>query len=167
MIKKLILSTVTACLLIACTSNDIYFSYSTLPEEIWEKDSALTFTFAVTDTAARYNIYVNIRNTSDYPYQNFWFFLYREREKRLGINGDTVFVSRQTLPGDTVECYLADQRGKWLGNGVGAAYDMSVLVESGAKFTATGIYRYRIVQAMREDRLKGIRNVGLRVEKMK
>jgi gliding motility-associated lipoprotein GldH len=108
----------------------------------------------ITDTTATYNVYVNVRNTSEYPYQNFWFFIEKS------------FDTQPTVSKDTVECYLAYDNGKWIGNGVGAAFDMPVLIEQNLKFAAAGTYRYKIYQGMREDNLQGIRDIGLRVEKI-
>jgi len=167
MVKKTLIAAFTAFMLCACNHNNIYFSYQKIGADGWEKDSALMFAVPVNDTAAIYNIYVNIRNTSEYPYQNFWFFINKEVETRLDSQADTVSINRQTLPADTVECYLANERGKWLGRGTGAAYEMPVLIERNVKFSKTGVYHYAIFHGMRQDVLKGIYDVGLRVEQQK
>jgi gliding motility-associated lipoprotein GldH len=164
--KYFITALLSIILLFSCNSNDIYFRYQTLPAAGWEKDSALLFVVTVLDTVATYNVSVNIRNTSEYPYQNFWLFINKEHETRVGVSNDTIFVSRNKIFTDTVNFYLADDSGKWLGTGVGAAFDMPVLIEENVKFSAAGSYRYKIYQGMREDMLKGIRDIGLRVEKV-
>jgi len=66
---------------------------------------------------------------------------------------------------DTLEYYLADQRGRWLGNGFGDKKEMPCLVEENAPFDRPGVYRYCLKQGMREDVLKGVSEVGLIVEK--
>ncbi len=141
-------------ILTACANNDVYFQYQTIQHDGWNKDSVLTFDVNITDTISAYNIYVNIRNTSDYPYQNLWLFLNK-------LNPDS------TLVNDSIECYLADQHGKWLGSGVGSIKEMPVLYEQNKHFKARGIYKYEITQGMREDVLKGVNDIGIRVEKIK
>ena len=66
---------------------------------------------------------------------------------------------------DTVNCVLADNRGKWLGKGVGDLWDLRIPYVGGFKFAQSGKYIISLEQAMRvEDGLKGITDVGLRVE---
>lgn len=142
--------------LYACTDNDIFFQYKKISSEGWNKDSTVIFNFTISDSTLPYNLYVNIRNTSEYPYQNFWLFI-----KKSVINTDSTFVVIAT---DTVECYLADKRGKWLGSGAGATYEMPLLIEKNTDFEQK-TYRYELTQGMRNDILHGINDIGLRVEK--
>ena len=137
----------------SCNNNDVFTQFKTLPEEGWHKDSLAVFDVPITDISANYNIYVNIRNNNRYPYQNFWFF-------------KTQITPDGTIVNDTIECYLADNRGKWLGSGIGAVYEMSVLCEQNVRFEKEGIYQYKITQGMREDVLRGIQDIGLQVEKV-
>ena len=141
-------------LLIGCSGNDIYFQYNPVAVKGWSKDTAYVFNVPVSDTTATYNVYVNIRNRSEYPYQNLWLFLKK-------ISPDTI----QTK--DSIECYLADQRGKWLGTGMGSIMEMPVLYKQNVRFNKAGTYRYEIVQGMRDTMLIGINDIGMRVEKVK
>jgi gliding motility-associated lipoprotein GldH len=65
---------------------------------------------------------------------------------------------------DSIEFYLADQRGKWLGSGVGAIVEMPVLYKQNVRFEQKGTYRYEIGHGMREDVLIGINDIGIRIE---
>ena len=151
--NKLIWLIFVSLFTVACTSNDVYFEFKNIAPQGWSKDSMYTFEVPITDSLSRYNVYVNIRNRGDYPYQNLWLFLHK-------TTPDSVQV------GDTIECYLADKRGKWLGSGLGSIVEMPVLYETNVRFKTTGIYKYQIIQGMREDVLKGITDIGLRVEKV-
>ncbi|HRR62823.1 MAG TPA: gliding motility lipoprotein GldH, partial [Paludibacteraceae bacterium] len=72
-----------------------------------------------------------------------------------------------TLPiKDTIECYLADIHGKWLGSGVGNVFEMPVLYKQNECFKQSGTYTFQIIQGMRNEVLPGISNVGLKVEKI-
>ncbi|MEI7502126.1 MAG: gliding motility lipoprotein GldH, partial [Paludibacter sp.] len=112
------------------------------------------FDIPITDTLATYNVYVNIRNIGDYPYQNLWFFLNKK-------SPDSVLIK------DSIECYLADNRGKWLGKGVGSIFEMPVLYQQKVHFKNAGNYQYKIVHGMRDTILVGINDIGMRVEKVK
>jgi gliding motility-associated lipoprotein GldH len=141
-------------LLVGCTGNDIYFQYNPVSANGWSKDSSYVFRIPVSDTAATYNVYINIRNRGEYPYQNLWLFLKK-------ITPDTIKTK------DSIECYLADQRGKWLGTGMGSIMEMPVLYQQNVRFKKAGTYRYEIVQGMRDSLLIGINDIGMRVEKVK
>lgn len=153
--KNKILSTLAVALLVvACTNNDVYFHYNPVALKGWSQDTMYVFHVPITDTAATYNVFVNVRNRGEYPYQNLWLFMKR-------ISPDKVLTK------DSIECYLADNRGKWLGTGIGSIMEMPVLYQQGVKFPKAGTYDYRIVQGMRDSLLVGINDIGMRVEKVK
>jgi gliding motility-associated lipoprotein GldH len=140
-------------LAVACTGNDVYFKYDTINPKGWSKDSLYRFDIPITDTISTYNIYVNVRNRGEYPYQNLWLFLNK-------------MTPDKTQTKDSIECYLADQRGKWLGSGLGSIMEMPVLYQQNVRFKTKGIYQYKIVHGMRDSILTGINDIGMRVEKV-
>jgi len=138
---------------LSCNSNDVFLSYKTIPLKGWGKDSLLTFDVAIKDTNVTYNLYVNVRNRGEYPYQNLWFFLSKKTPDNV-------------LSKDSIECYLADKRGKWLGTGIGSVLEMPVLYQQKVKFNKAGIYQYKIAHGMRDSVLIGLNDIGFRVEKV-
>lgn len=72
---------------------------------------------------------------------------------------------------DTVECVLADERGKWLGDGSGDVFDNQILFKSDIRFPEAGSYVFEYEQAMRAGRnatmevLPEVMDVGLKIEK--
>lgn len=136
----------------SCVQKETYLKYFSVNESGWSKDSLFVFDIPVIDSVSNYNLYVNIRNRGEYPYQNLWLFI----EK---ITPDSIVSS------DTIEFYLADDLGKWLGTGTGANFEMPVLYQQNIKFQTTGTYRYKIKQGMRDSILAGINDIGMRLEK--
>ena len=104
--------------LFACTNNDVYIKYQSIPLKGWNKDSICSFNIPVNNVSTSYNIYINIRNRGEYPHQNLWLFI---RQTTL----DSVITN------DTINFYLADQRGKWLGSGVGLGVGLGDISGSG------------------------------------
>lgn len=137
----------------SCVDNSMFFSYETIPANGWHKDSALIYDVPVADSLGQYNVYVNIRNRGEYPHQNLWLFL-------------EITSPDSVVTNDTIEFYLADHRGKWLGSGVGSVFEMPVLYQQKLRLPQTGTFRYKIIQGMRDTLLVGINDVGLRVEKV-
>ena len=138
---------------VACNQNEVFIQYNSIAPEGWNKNVICSFDIPISDTTANYNLYVNIRNRGEYPYQNLWLFLTK-------TSPDMLVVS------DSIECYLADKRGKWLGTGVSSIFEMPVLYEKNLHFKTPGIYNYRIGHGMRDDVLIGINDIGVRVEKV-
>lgn len=152
--SKILSAIVISLFIVGCTSHDVYFQYNPVSIKGWSKDTMYVFHVPITDTAATYNVYVNVRNRGEYPYQNLWLFLKKTAPDKV-------------LTKDSIECYLADNRGKWLGSGIGSIMEMPVLYEQNVKFAQKGIYNYFIVQGMRDSLLAGINDIGIRVEKVK
>jgi gliding motility-associated lipoprotein GldH len=128
----------------------MYFQYHSIPLEGWHKDSIYTFDIEVDNTELYFNIYINVRNTPNYPNQNLWLFI-------------SETTPSGTLTKDTIEFYLADHRGRWLGSGAGAIKEMQVLIRQDFRFSETGTYRFEITHGMRTDILQGITEIGMQV----
>lgn len=141
-----------ALLLVGCSGRTIYSHYEPLPYSGWDADSALVYDFSVADSSRYYDIVLNLRHGDNYPHQNFWVFaeLYR----------DSVLLSS-----DTLDYYLADDRGRWLGNGFGSHHDMPMLLKQRFVFPFGGEYRISLRHGMRNDVLPGVTEVGITVDK--
>src|SRR5690606_19098363 len=86
--------------LFSCSDNTVYHEYIAIENSQWHKDNVATFEFEATDTLTPHNFYISIRNKGDYPYSNLYLF--------VTINGPSGDFAR-----DTVNCIIADNRGKW------------------------------------------------------
>ena len=136
----------------SCDSNRIFEENQTIPENEWGSDNILKFNVEVVDTVSPTNFYVNVRNSDGYPYNNLFLFI-----KTTFPNGK---VSK-----DTLECVLADEKGKWLGSGMGDIYDNQIPFKRNVHFPIKGKYTFEIQQGMRADKIPLIMDVGLRIEK--
>lgn len=68
---------------------------------------------------------------------------------------------------DTIEIFLADLQGNWLGKGMGKNKDLQVLFRKRGRFPMSGNYHISLEQAMRRKALPGIKSVGIRIERTK
>ena len=126
-----------------------------LPSQQWESSFRPTFTFNIsqTDTAYRYNVYIVLRHTDAYNYNNIWI------RGTVSMPGDTMARSdRYDLP-------LATNEKGWLGSGMDDIYEQRVWVQQSTKFNRPGAYSFTLEQIMREDPLKHVLSVGVRVER--
>ena len=136
----------------SCGPDIIYEDYVTIPKGGWSKDSMASFRVNIDDVKNYYDIYIDIRNKSDYPNSNIWLFV------------DVTSPDGKTIR-DTVNCYLADEYGKWLGSGWGDLFLTQYPYRRNVKFAKPGEYKFDIIQGMRYDELEGIYNVGITIQK--
>lgn len=141
-----------ACLVSSCDQQVVYEQYKAVKSPGWEHHKPVVFEVQITDTVTPHHVYFNIRNLGSYEFSNLFVFL-------------TSHFPNGKTGRDTLEFILADQSGKWLGKGVGDLYDRRHLFISGYRFPAGGVYRFELDQGMRENPLKGISDVGIRIEK--
>jgi len=66
---------------------------------------------------------------------------------------------------DTLNCLLANDKGEWLGEGMGDIWDLSVPYKQSIGFPEKGQYTVEIKHGMRMQKVPMIMEIGLRVEK--
>lgn len=152
--RKIILSLFSMALLlfISCDQKRVYEKNVKISDGIWDIDEKISFDVDIKDTVSLHNFYINIRNTGAYPYSNIFLF----------VNTEFPDGGRSR---DTVECFLADINGKWLGDGSGDIWDNQILFKRGVIFPRMGIYKFEYEHAMRVEQLPFIMDAGLRIEK--
>ena len=136
----------------SCTKPVLFEKFQTI-DNPWDKNKEYFFTCEIDDPSVAYNLSLHIRNNNLYPYQNLWLFL---SEEHPGGN-----VVR-----DTIECMLADNYGKWYGSGI-SVYHLNVPVRTNYHYPQQGTYTFTIRQGMRDEQLKGIEQIGVRIEKIR
>ncbi|MDQ3046834.1 MAG: gliding motility lipoprotein GldH [Bacteroidota bacterium] len=143
-----------ACMamLSSCDDERIYEENESIPESGWSHDKALVFNVDIKDPATAANFYLNVRNADGYPYSNLFLFI------------NTKFPNGKES-NDTLECMLADDKGKWLGKGIGDIYDNQIPFKRNVRFPLAGNYTFEIRHGMRADLIPLIMDVGLRIEK--
>ncbi len=140
-------------IIVSCDRNRLYDESLAVSDQAWHMDSALVYSVEVEDTLLPHKFYINIRHNQEYRYSNIFLFI------------DTRFPNGNTTR-DTIECLLADKQGNWFGKGPGKIKDNSILIHEGIRFPRKGEYKFRIIHGMRETKLEGIEDIGIRFEKM-
>jgi gliding motility-associated lipoprotein GldH len=139
-------------LLASCGDQVLFEQNIKIDDAVWNSKKPVVFEVDVQDTVTGYDFFINVRNTGAYKYSNFYMFI------------NTGFPFGKTIA-DTVECPMATPDGEWLGSGVGDLHDQSIMFKRTVNFPVKGKYRFEFIQAMREDPLSGISDIGLRIEK--
>ncbi|MCL4119540.1 UNVERIFIED_CONTAM: hypothetical protein GTU68_014084 [Idotea baltica] len=144
-------------LIVSCDANQVFDVYKSVPN-IWHKDNVISFNVTPPDSIKPYNLFVNVRNTNSYKYNNL--FLIVEME----------FPHGKTVK-DTLEYRMADPTGKLLGTGLTDIKENKLWYKEQVVFEETGDYKVNIQHAMRENgkvngvvELEGITDIGFRIE---
>ena len=133
-----------AWLIAGCASEVVSTAHQDLPESGWLTTDTVILPIHVKDTTTAYDLAITLRHTDNYPYQNIWFFLQTADGRR-----------------DTVLAMLADDRGQWLTTHAGRYYAGYVVAERNLRFAQTGTHEIKIVHGMRDERLRGVADVGI------
>lgn len=141
-------------ILFSCEDKNVIFDESVIiPNASWENQDLPYFDVNIEDSLSTYAFYLNIRHLENYRYSNFYMFLH-----------STFPEGSQTH--DTIECILAYPDGRWIGEGSGSMRASKILLNDNLHFPIKGKYRFEIEQAMRDDVLDGITDIGIRFEKV-
>jgi gliding motility-associated lipoprotein GldH len=154
-VKSLFLLGLTIFCLGSCSLTTGTFEKTVLlPDHQWPASLKPDIAFTITDTASLYNIYIVLRHTDAYHFNNLYL------RAVVSEPGET-----QPKTGD-YDLLLATNEKGWIGTAMDDIYDARVLIQPKTKFHTAGTYHFVIAQIMREDPLKYVLNVGLRVEKI-
>ena len=131
----------------SCRNDIVYSRFSPISSEKWQMDSVVRFDYTIEDAQAAYQLVIHVRHTERYPYQNMWLFV--NNNHRI----------------DTIEFYLADDRGQWLGDRHYGFIEMPVLLEENYHFPDTGTYRMTVQHGMRDSLLRGVSDIGVEIRR--
>ncbi|GGG78880.1 gliding motility lipoprotein GldH [Parapedobacter pyrenivorans] len=138
-------------LVLSCTDVAVVDQHIAIDSHAWHYDDRPRVVAHITDTTRPYNIYLNLRHTPDYQYSNIFILLHQHQPQ-----------GRDTT--ERFELRLAEPDGRWLGRGTGSVYAHQQLIKENVRFPDTGSYVFGLEQNMRDNPLREISDVGLRIE---
>ncbi|PQB05527.1 gliding motility lipoprotein GldH [Aureitalea marina] len=144
-------------LLVGCDKS-VLFSESVSFDDTWPLDQPAVFDLPQLESDRTYNLFLDVRNTNDYPFSNLF----------LIVSMD--FPNGKVIT-DTLEYRMANPDGSWLGKGIGTVKDNKLWYKEQIQFTETGTYRLSVAHAVRNNnrvqgvsQLAGISDVGYSIE---
>lgn len=138
----------------SCGTIDVFERMERFPKHEWSSNTDPLVKFDISDTTSFYNIYVVLRHTDAYRYNNIW----------LNV---TTQSPNDTPRTQLLNVALADNTKGWLGAGMDDVFDRRARITQAPIKLKKGTYTFKLHQAMREDPLGYIMSVGIRVEKVK
>jgi gliding motility-associated lipoprotein GldH len=151
-----------AVLFFSCDEKQFFSEYKEL-DGSWKKSDTLRFTFEQKDTVNPYHLFLNVRNNNDYLFNNMYLIVTMKEPGK-----------KPTFKVDTLEYQMANPDGTLLGEGFSDVKESKLWYLENFRFKRAGKYNVEVVQAVREtgkvdgvSELKGITELGLRIEKIK
>lgn len=148
---------VLAGILTSCNTDAVISDTQSLPN-YWNKNDTIEFSIPQLDSSKNYNVFLHLRNTNEYRFNNLFLIVSME------------FPHGKTIQ-DTLEYRMAKPNGEWLGEGIGSLKESKLWFKEGVTFPEEGIYKLRIMQAVRNNgdvegvtKLEGITDVGFSIE---
>ncbi len=138
--------------LTSCDSELIYEENQAFENNTWSYDDPKEFSFELEDSLTPVKIYINLRTTIDYQFSNIYMYLH------LDFPGGYSDV-------DPLEFFLAQADGKWLGETSGTVVENRAMITQGY-LMYPGKYTFKLEQAMYDNDLTEVLDVGIRVENL-
>ena len=138
--------------LTSCDGESVFAGSEAISTGGWEAGESVKFEWQVKDTLTQHDFFIDLRHDQSYPFSNIYLFV------------DFTFPNGKNLR-DTISCNLADERGVWLGTGFGNLVDHRIGFRKSTSFPVAGDYSIEVAHGMRETPLRGMRDVGFRLEK--
>lgn len=133
----------------------MYEKHAAIPGFAWNKTFKPEFAFENTSAQSRYRIFVVVRHSNAYRYSNLWVKL------NITPKGDSTQSEEFNIP-------LTDNNEKWAGTGMDDIFEL----RRELRFQKIRLDKnissctFSLEQVMRDNPLKNIMNIGLRIEKL-
>jgi gliding motility-associated lipoprotein GldH len=135
----------------SCDPDMVYDRFEQLEQGTWTWNENPEFEADVGDTISMFNIYVQVRHTTEYPMSNLYMFMHIKSPEGQYLK-------------DTINMILAAPDGRWTGRGNGNIRELMLLYRKQTRFRVPGTYVFSLEQAMRQEELP-VTDVGIRIER--
>jgi len=126
---------------VSCQNENKKEVYHSFNNNIWNTDSIVSFEFDNIDTTSSHDLYLMVRHTTNFKFQNLFLF--------------TNFENQQ----DTLELFLSEKSGRWLGKGFGEIKELKIKIKENVNFKENQDQIFSVEQAMRYEDLEKIINL--------
>ncbi|WP_300660400.1 gliding motility lipoprotein GldH [Fluviicola sp.] len=137
--------------LYSCGDTPLYNKSYSFKNNSWEQNVKPVFKVQIPDTTSFYTIQITIRTTTDYAYNNLWFFIHSKTPKGQ--------VGREPI-----EMKIANPDGSWIGETSGTIVENTVYFKH-RKFPQKGAYTFTFEQGITEQSAQNVMDISYAVIK--
>ncbi len=151
-VSNFLISLVIILAVAGCRPVAVFEKNTPIPGYKWSINFPAEASFEITDTVSSYNIYIVLRHTDAYNYNNIWL--------NVGMQGpgDSLYFQK-------VDLLLGTDAQGWKGTGLDDIWELREPLAVNKRFIKAGEYRFKIFHIMRDNPLPHVMSAGVRVEK--
>ena len=156
-LKKFVLPLLLLCTsFFSCREIDLFEKNISIPNMQWYNNYNAAGSFIIKDTNSTYNVFLILRHTDAYLYNNIW------------LNVGLQSPGQEALQYQKINLSLGNDAQGWEGVGMNDIWEVRKLISgTPKKFIKPGQYNFSIAQLMRNNPLPHIISAGLRIQKAK
>lgn len=136
----------------SCTDNTLYHHFEHLENNVWHKTDSVIISPIISDSAFTVQVYVELRNTSAYPYRN------------LPMEMVVEYPDSTQMQPVSIEAEIADEQGGWTGTGHSGLYHHAIHAAD-LRIDHPGTYRFKLSCALADSVVYGVKDIGIRLKK--
>lgn len=153
MLNKLLCICIVLIMCLSCENRETYFNFQDVSSDGWGKNDTLYFAIdsSMIELNKPYQITFELASNVKYPYQNLWLYVQDNFEDSIQSKAYSVHYM------------IADDFGNWYGSGFGSIYQLSLSYKKEVIFREKRNYQVKVEHGMRDEPLKGIEKLGLKI----
>lgn len=136
--------------LTACGPEIVFEKEVDFPESGWSYADTVRFDFVIADSTRSFDFLLDVDHGTNFSYENFY------------VRLSTTFPSGKRTT-EQLSLQLVGDFGSFLGNCSGDECSLTVPILENARFEAAGNYALTLEQYSRDEPLRGVDGIGLRV----
>ncbi len=137
-------------ILLSCGDSPLFTDSVAFPNNTWTLENKPTFVVDIPDTTKFYTVDITLRTTTDYAYNNMWFFLHAKTPD--GEKGR-----------EPIEVKIGNPDGSWIGEKSGTIVTTSVHFRH-RKFPQKGKYEFTLEQGITEKEIHEVVDISYTVK---
>ena len=142
-------------LLTACKNSTYYHSFQPVHNTGWEKCDTLIYNLPSPIPIGSYEIQIGVRHFASYKYKDLWIEISHNLTDNHSLNIDTLNIT------------LADEKGDWLGHGIGGVIQYTNKEKHVLSITdSIEQPAFKIIHLMDEVPLKGVYDMGIQLNRV-
>lgn len=149
LVNKFIGFLVLTLVLSSCGDTPLYTKSYSFKNNAWSQEQKPLFVVDIPDTTNYYTVEITLRTTTDYAYNNLWFFIHTKTPK--GETGR-----------EPVQIKIAGEDGSWVGEKSGTVVSTSVYYRH-KRFPQKGKYVFTLEQGITEDVVANVMDISYTV----
>lgn len=149
--KAFLISSFLSLILLACGPKYVINKTYYIADNEWTYADSLRFEFEIKDTLKLYDLIIELKHSTDFAYQNLYTQIHTTFPDGMHLN-------------KPVSLEIANPAGEWQGKCNSKSCRIEIPIQQGAYFNQIGVYRIVLEQYMRENPVKGVQSVALKVQ---